>query len=207
MTVQKRKYAATMAQSIGEMAMLPRRYAVSRRPVKRRSSSVEHRHWGKLRVRSTQPSPRAPPSARTATRERAGSPRRTWVYVEGLPARSQRSMAKQIDPVPSSEAPAVERARLHGHDAEGEVARAQDAEVEERLRRPGQRVPSETRHGGEPTRDGPRRRRQPEHTAWEPEREIAALPVDGAGDDRHLGPESVAAPPRNRLGAARGHVP
>src|SRR5947207_1802233 len=38
MTVQKRKYAATMAQSIGEMAMLPRRYAVSRRPVKRSAS-------------------------------------------------------------------------------------------------------------------------------------------------------------------------
>src|SRR2546426_1097326 len=71
----------------------------------------------------------------------------------------------------------------------------------------GQRVPGETRHRGEPTRDGPRRRRQPEHAAWEPEREIAALPVDGAGDNRHLGPEPVAAPPRNRLGAARGHVP
>src|SRR5437899_9296305 len=107
----------------------------------------------------------------------------------------------------SSEAPAVEGAWVPGHDAERQVARAQDAEVEERLRRPGQRVPGETRHRGEPTRDGPRRRRQPEHAAWEPEREIAALPVDGAGDNRHLGPEPVAAPPRNRLGAARGHVP
>src|SRR5439155_4881278 len=33
-------------------------------------------------------------------RERVGSSRRTWVYVEGLPGRSQRSMAKQIAPVP-----------------------------------------------------------------------------------------------------------
>src|SRR5229473_8243489 len=47
-------------------------------------------HWGKLRARSTQPSPRAAPSPRTATRERAGSPRRTWVYVEGCrPARNE----------------------------------------------------------------------------------------------------------------------
>src|SRR5216683_7231721 len=33
-----------------------------------------------LNVHSTQPSPRAAPSARTATRERAGSPRRTWPF-------------------------------------------------------------------------------------------------------------------------------
>src|SRR6266852_6854546 len=69
---------------------------------------AERWHWGKLQARSTQPSPRAAPSARKATRERAGSPRRTWVYVAvraerrshearaeliGLPARSQRGLS------------------------------------------------------------------------------------------------------------------
>src|SRR5712692_2503411 len=54
-------------------------------------------HWGKLRARSTQPSPRAAPSARTATRERAGSPRRTWVYVEGCrPARNVAVRAERL---------------------------------------------------------------------------------------------------------------
>src|SRR5712692_3731882 len=70
------------------------------------------RHWGKLRARSTQPSPRAAPSARTATRERAGSPRRTWqfeprgaatrrgltgTYVEGCrPARNVAVRAERL---------------------------------------------------------------------------------------------------------------
>src|SRR5260370_22627023 len=111
-------------------------------------------------------------------------------------------MAKQIDPVPSSEAPAVEGARIRGHDAERQVSRAENAQVEERVRRGGQRAPAESRHRGEPPGDGPCGRGPPEHAAREPERGIATLPVDGAGDNRHLGPESVAAGSRNPPRAA-----
>jgi len=47
-------------------------------------------HWGKLRAGSTQPYASGCASARTATRERSAAEAYV-VYVEGLPARSQRA--------------------------------------------------------------------------------------------------------------------
>src|SRR6266545_4197340 len=107
----------------------------------------------------------------------------------------------------SCEAPAVERARVLRDDPEGEIARAEYAQRQERLGGARQRPAAQARHGGEPLRGGPGGGRQPDDAAGQPEREVAALPVHGPGEDRHLRPEAIAAGARHGLGVSCRDVP
>src|SRR6266478_4145334 len=107
----------------------------------------------------------------------------------------------------SSEAPAVERARIRRDDAQRQVARAEDARVEERPRAPAECRASERRHSPQAGCERVGFGRESHDAAGEPERKVAAFPVNRPREDGHLCPEAVAALRWDALALTRRDTP